>query len=159
MRVIDLGVGAVGPEICWLLVELGAEVIKIESRENLDFMRLTSIEPGQPNRAFGFNTAARGQKSVCLNLRTARGRELALQLCATADVVVENNRGGVVQQWGLDYEDIRRVRPGIIYVASQGFGRGGPWVRLPPLGRSTRALPAAIGPGIIRTRRTRPALR
>jgi len=125
-RVVDLGVGAVGPEICWLFVELGAEVIKVESRQNLDFLRLTALEPGEHNRAFSFNAASRGQKSVCLNLRTPRGRELALQLCATADVVVENNRGGVVQQWGLDYEDVRRVRPDVIYVASQGFGRGGP---------------------------------
>jgi benzylsuccinate CoA-transferase BbsF subunit len=124
----------VGPEICWLFVELGAEVIKIESRQNLDFLRLTSIEPGEHNRAFSFNAASRGQKSVCVNLRTARGRELALQVCATADVVVENNRGGVVRQWGLDYEDIRRVRPDVIYVASQGFGRGGPMGEAPAFG-------------------------
>jgi crotonobetainyl-CoA:carnitine CoA-transferase CaiB-like acyl-CoA transferase len=125
-RVIDLGVGAVGPEVCWVLAELGAEVIKIESRANLDFLRAVTIEPDVPNRAWTFNDECRGQKSVCLDLRTQRGRELALQLCAAADVVVENNRGGVVRQWGLDYPDVRRLRPDIIYVASQGFGRGGP---------------------------------
>ena len=126
MRVIDLGVGAVGPEVCWVLAELGAEVIKIESRANLDFLRAVTVEPDMPNRAWTFNDECRGQKSVCLDLRTPRGRELALQLCATADVVVENNRGGVVEKWGLDYDDVRRVRPDVIYVASQGFGRGGP---------------------------------
>ena len=126
MRVIDLGVGAVGPEVCWVLAELGAEVIKIESRANLDFLRAVTIEPDQPNRAWTFNDESRGQKSVCLDLRTPRGRELALRLCAAADVVVENNRGGVVAKWGLDYADVRTVRPDVIYVASQGFGRGGP---------------------------------
>jgi benzylsuccinate CoA-transferase BbsF subunit len=126
MRVIDLGVGAVGPEVCWVLAELGAEVIKIESRANLDFLRSVTVEPDTPNRAWTFNDECRGQKSVCLDLRTPRGRELALQLCATADVVVENNRGGVVAKWGLDYDDVRRVRADVIYVASQGFGRGGP---------------------------------
>jgi crotonobetainyl-CoA:carnitine CoA-transferase CaiB-like acyl-CoA transferase len=126
MRVIDLGVGAVGPEVCWVLAELGAEVIKIESRANLDFLRAVTVEPDAPNRAWTFNDECRGQKSICLDLRTERGRELALRLCATADVVVENNRGGVVGKWGLDYEDVRRVRPDVIYVASQGFGRGGP---------------------------------
>lgn len=126
MRVIDLGVGAVGPEVCWVLAELGAEVIKIESRANLDFLRAVTIEPDMPNRAWTFNDECRGQKSVCLDLRTVPGRDLALRLCATADVVVENNRGGVVQKWGLDYADVRRVRPDVIYVASQGFGRGGP---------------------------------
>ena len=123
---IDLGVGAVGPEVCWVFAELGAEVIKIESRANLDFLRAVTVEPDAPNRAWTFNDECRGQKSVCLDLRTARGRELALQLCATADIVVENNRGGVVGKWGLDYDDVRRVRPDVIYVASQGFGRGGP---------------------------------
>ena len=125
-RVIDLGVGAVGPEIGWLLAELGAEVIKIESRRNLDFLRRLTVEPDTPNRAWTFNFESRGQKSVCLDLTTARGRELALGLCATADVVVENNRGGVVRGWGLDYEQVRRVRPDVIYIASQGFGGGGP---------------------------------
>ncbi len=126
MLVIDLGVGAVGPEVCWVLAEFGAEVIKIESRANLDFLRAVTVEPDAPNRAWTFNDESRGQKSVCLDLRTERGRELALQLCALADVVVENNRGGVVGKWGLDYDDVRRVRPDVIYVASQGFGRGGP---------------------------------
>lgn len=126
MRVIDLGVGAVGPEVCWALAELGAEVIKIESQANLDFLRAVTVEPDAPNRSWTFNDECRGQKSVCLDLRTARGRDLALRLCATADVVVENNRGGVVAKWGLDYDHVRRVRPDVIYVASQGFGRGGP---------------------------------
>jgi len=125
MRVIDLGVGAVGPEIGWALAELGAEVIKIESRTSLDFLRAVTVEPDTPNRAWTFNDECRGQKSVCLDLKTARGRELAMQLCAAADVVIENNRGGVVQQWGLDYDDVRRLRPDVIYIASQGFGRGG----------------------------------
>ncbi len=120
--------------MCWLLGELGAEVIKIESRANLDFLRAVTIEPDAPNRAWTFNDEGRGQKSVCLDLRTARGRELALQLCARADVVVENNRGGVVRNWGLDYEDVRRVHPDVIYVASQGFGRGGPLGEAPAFG-------------------------
>jgi crotonobetainyl-CoA:carnitine CoA-transferase CaiB-like acyl-CoA transferase len=126
VRVIDLAVGAVGPEVGWMLVTLGADVIKIESRANLDFLRAVTVEPDTPNRAWTFNTESCGQKSVCLDLRTPRGRELALQLCATAEIVVENNRGGVVQGWGLDYEDVRRVRPDVIYLTSQGFGRGGP---------------------------------
>jgi crotonobetainyl-CoA:carnitine CoA-transferase CaiB-like acyl-CoA transferase len=133
-RVVNLGVGAVVPEACWLLSELGAEVFKIESRANLDFLRAVTIEPDTPNRAWTFNSEARGQKSVCLDLGTPTGRDLALQLCATADVVVENNRGGVVVDWRLDYEDVRRVRPDIIYLASQGFGRGGPLGEAPAFG-------------------------
>jgi crotonobetainyl-CoA:carnitine CoA-transferase CaiB-like acyl-CoA transferase len=124
--VVDLGVGAVGPELCWVLAELGAEVVKVESRANLDFLRRVTLEPDAPNRSWTFSVECRGQKSVCLDLRTPRGRELALALSAAADVVVENNRGGVVRALGLDYEDVRRVRPDVVYVASQGWGRGGP---------------------------------
>lgn len=134
MRVINLGVGAVVPEVGWLLAEFGAEVIKIESRANLDFLRAVTIEPDSPNRAWTFNSESRGQMSVCLDLGTPRGRELALRLCATADIVLENNRGGVVRQWRLDYEDVRRVRPDVIYLASQGFGRGGPLGEAPAFG-------------------------
>lgn len=126
MRVVSLGVVAVGPEICWQLSELGADVARIESRAKLDPLREVALDPGQPNRAFTYNAENRGSQSVCLDLTTVRGRALALALCAKADVVVENNRGGVAAAWGLDYDDVRRVRPDVVYVASQGYGRGGP---------------------------------
>ena len=126
IRVVDLGVGVAVPEAGWLLAELGAEVIKIESRANLDFLRRVTVEPDQPDRSMQFNDASRGHLGVALDLTAARGRELALELCAAADVVLENNRGGVVQRWDLDYPTVRARRPDVIYYASQAFGRGGP---------------------------------
>src|SRR6266566_5024157 len=122
--VIDLGCGVAIPETGTLLAELGAEVIKVESRANIDFLRRVTVEPDAVDRSWTFNDASRGQLSVALDLRTPRGRELALALCTAADVVIENNRGDVVRKWGLDYEDVRRVRPDVVYVASQGFGLG-----------------------------------
>ncbi|HWP66841.1 MAG TPA: CoA transferase, partial [Candidatus Limnocylindria bacterium] len=109
-----------------VLGELGAEVVKIESETKMDPLREVALEPDAPNRAFTFNDENRGLRSVCLDLRQPRARELALRLCARADVVIENNRGGVAASWGLDYDDVRRVRPDVIYLASQGYGRGGP---------------------------------
>jgi crotonobetainyl-CoA:carnitine CoA-transferase CaiB-like acyl-CoA transferase len=126
VRVVDLGVGVAVPEGGWLLAELGAEVVKIESRTNLDFLRRVTVEPDQPDRSMQFNDSSRGHLGVAVDLSTARGRELALDLCAAADVVLENNRGGVVQRWGLDYPAVRARRPDVIYYASQAFGRGGP---------------------------------
>ena len=126
LRVVDLGVGVAGPEVGYLFAELGAEVVKIESRANVDFLRRVTVEPDAFDRSWTFNDASRGQRSVCLDLRTARGRALALDLCAAADVIIENNRGGVAARWGLDYESIRRRRPDVIYYASQAFGMGGP---------------------------------
>ncbi|MBI4518444.1 MAG: CoA transferase [Deltaproteobacteria bacterium] len=126
IRVVHFGVVAVVPEMTWLLAELGADVIKIESHVKLDPLRAVTLEPDAPNKAFTFNDECRGQQSVCLDLRTPRGRELALQLCATADIVAENNRGGVMREWQLDYEDVRRARPDVIYLSSQGYGHTGP---------------------------------
>ncbi len=134
LRVVDLGVGAAVPELCRMLADLGAEVIKIESRASLDFLRRVTVEPGTPNRSWMFNDSSRGQRSVCLDLRTERGRELALRLCATADVVAENRRGGVVESLGLGYADVRRLRRDVIYLSSQGYGRGGPLGRAPSFG-------------------------
>jgi crotonobetainyl-CoA:carnitine CoA-transferase CaiB-like acyl-CoA transferase len=126
VRVLSLGVVAVGPEVGWHLAELGAEVVKIESRKKLDPLREVSLEPDAPNKVFTFNDENRGHESVLVDLSTAGGRRLALDLAAKADVVIENNRGGVARRWGLDYDDVRRVRPDVVYLASQGYGRGGP---------------------------------
>jgi crotonobetainyl-CoA:carnitine CoA-transferase CaiB-like acyl-CoA transferase len=134
IRVVDLGVGVAVPEAGWLLAELGADVVKIESRANFDFLRRVTVEPDTPNRSWTFNDASRGHRSVCLDLRKPRGRELALRLCAAADVVLENNRGGVARDWKLDYEDVRRLKPDVIYLASQGYGRGGPLGEVPAYG-------------------------
>lgn len=108
LRVVDL-TDVRGAFAGRLLADLGAEVVKIESRANLDLLRLVTIEPDQPDRAWTFDDESRGQKSVALDLATPRGRAVALRLCATADVVVENNRGGVVEAWGLDYDDVQNA--------------------------------------------------
>jgi crotonobetainyl-CoA:carnitine CoA-transferase CaiB-like acyl-CoA transferase len=134
IRVVNLGVGAVVPELCGTLADLGAEVIKIESANSPDFLRRLTPEPDHPNRSFMFNDENRGQRSVCLDLDTAAGRELALRLCATADVVAENRQGGLLRRFGLDYEAVKRVRPDVIYVSSQGYGSDGPLGGAPAYG-------------------------
>jgi benzylsuccinate CoA-transferase BbsF subunit len=143
VRVINLGVGAVVPELCGVLVDLGAEVIKIESAASPDFLRRLTPEPGHPNRSFMFNDENRGQRSVCLDLRAPAGRELALRLCATADVVAENRQGGLVRRFGLDYEAVRRLRPDVIYVSSQGYGSEGPLGEAPAYGPLAAAFAGA----------------
>src|SRR6185503_11195858 len=126
LKVLSLGVVAVGPEVGWLLAELGADVVKVESRTKLDPLRAVTLEPDAPNKAFTFNDENRGHASVLIDLATDEGRALCRALARKADVVIENNRGGVARRWGLDYDDVRRVRPDVVYLASQGYGRGGP---------------------------------
>ncbi len=124
IRVIEFGAAAVVPEMCWLLTELGAEVIKLESRTHPDVLRIS--ESGDLDARFAFNAECRGRKSVALDLASDKGREIAFELCASADIVAENFRGGSLNKMGLSYEALSTANPSLIYVSSQGYGRGGP---------------------------------
>ena len=132
VRVIEFGMAAVVPELCGVLSELGAEVIKVESLAHPDVLRTSTGR--EINKAFTFNAESRGRTSVAIDITTAEGRELARKLCATADVVAENYRGGVLERAGLGYADLSSDNPGLIYAASQGYGRGGPFAEMPAYG-------------------------
>ena len=143
LRAVSLCVGAVGPELCGTLRDLGADVVKIESARSPDFLRRLTVDFSSPNRSFMFNDENRGQRSVCLDLSTDAGRALALSLCATADVVAENRQGGLIDRLGLGYDAIRAVRSDVIYVSSQGYGRGGPLGTAPAYGPMAAAFAGA----------------
>ena len=134
VRVIEFGVAAVVPEMCAVLSELGADVIKIESRANLDVLRMGSGNIELIDKNFTFNDECRGRRSVALDLNTERGRELALALCVSADVVAENQRGGALERRGLGYEAVSARNPRVVYASSQGYGRGGPFGEMPAYG-------------------------
>jgi crotonobetainyl-CoA:carnitine CoA-transferase CaiB-like acyl-CoA transferase len=134
VRVVNLGVGAVAPECCRVLAELGADVAKIEPRRHPDFLRRLTPEPDAPNRSWMFNDTSRAHQSVCLDVEQPEGRALGLRLCAAADVVVENRQAGVVEAWGFGWDAVSTVRPDIIYVSSQGYGCGGPLGAAPAYG-------------------------
>ncbi len=124
IRVISLGTGAVIPDFGMILGQLGAEVIKIESSDHLDFMRTMG---GDKNAVAGFNEANRNKRSFGANLKKEKGREIVRRLICSSDIVGENFRGGVVKSLGVDYETVRAFKPDIIYISSQGFGGGGPY--------------------------------
>jgi len=124
IRVISFGTGAVIPDFGKIMGELGADVIKIESRENMDFMRTIGADP---DNIGGFNESNRSKRSFGVNLRKDKGRELVRSLIKITDIIGENFRGGVMKSHGLDYEKVRQIKPDIIYVSSQGFGSGGPF--------------------------------
>ena len=132
VRVVEFGTAAVVPELCGVLSELGAEVIKIESLAHPDVLR-TAGGRGL-NQAFTFNAESRGRASVAIDITTPEGRALALELCVSADVVAENYRGGVLDRAGLGYGDVCARNPQVIYAASQGYGRGGPYGDMPAYG-------------------------
>ncbi len=131
LRVLSLCTGAVMPELTRHLAEFGADVIKIESAFMADFMRRVAANP---EASPGWSDANRNKRSFAVNLQNEHGREIVRQLAATVDILGENFRGGVVDSWGLGYERIREINPRIVYISSQGFGRGGPDERIPTFG-------------------------
>ena len=124
IKVIGFETGAVGPDFTKIFGELGADVIKIESGDNLDFLRCIGSDI---NRIGGFNETNRSKRSLGIDLRTPEGKSIAEELIKMSDILVENFRGGVIESLGFDYESVRKMTPDIIYLSSQGLGRGGPY--------------------------------
>src|SRR5436190_19262180 len=103
------------------LADLGAAVVKIEHPAGGDETR-TWGPPFAGGESAYFLSVNRGKRSVALDLKDAEGRELALELCARADVVIENFRPGGAARLGLDYEAVRKRRPDVVYCTISGFG-------------------------------------
>jgi crotonobetainyl-CoA:carnitine CoA-transferase CaiB-like acyl-CoA transferase len=128
LRVIDFTTTIAGPHCGRLLADLGAEVIKIEAPEG-DMMR--TRPPLRDGASTSFGQLNAGKKSVALDLKSPTGVAAARRLVATADVVVENFRPGVMRRLGLDYEALREIKPDIVYCAISGYGQTGPSAELP----------------------------
>ena len=133
IRVLDLTNVLAGPFACHQLVHLGAEVIKVEAVGRGDLARNLGSDPALNAAGMGISFLAQnaGKKSVSLNLKDPRGKDLLFELIKTADVLVENFRPGVMDRLGLDYETLKAVTPSLIYCAISGFGQDGPWVKRP----------------------------
>ena len=121
VRVVDLSRVLAGPYATMTLADLGADIVKIEHPAGGDETR-TWGPPFAGGESAYFLAVNRGKRSVALDLKDPEGRELALQLCAGADVVIENFRPGGAVRLGLDYEAVRKRRPGVVYCTISGFG-------------------------------------
>ena len=135
-RVVDFGTAWAGPMAAQLLADLGAEVIKVESRARLDGLRLGRPIVGEdiaggdrglwPELQPVFHGINRNKLSVTLNLKTEEGRRLARELIARSDVVMNNYSPGVLERLGLGYNELRQLRPDIILVSMPSVGETGP---------------------------------
>jgi len=128
LRVIDFTTTIAGPHCTRLLADLGAEVVKIEAPEG-DMMR--TRPPMRSGASTSFGQLNAGKKSVALDLKSPDAVEAVRRLAATADVVVENFRPGVMRRFGLDYEALRPLKPDLVYCAISGYGQTGPSAELP----------------------------
>ncbi len=126
VRVIDFTHALNGPFCTMLLGHMGAEIIKIEPPSG-DHFRRSWMPPGATVDGYEFLWVNANKKSVVLNLKTARGVELARRLIARADVVVENYHTGQMEKFGLGYDDLKKINPRLIYACSRGFGETGPY--------------------------------
>ena len=126
IRVIDFTHALNGPFCTMMLGHMGAEIIKIEPPVG-DGFRRSWMPPNSKVDGYEFLWINANKKSVVLNLKDARGADLARQLIAKADVVVENYHTGTMEKFGLGYEDLNKINPRIIYSCSRGFGESGPY--------------------------------
>ncbi len=133
VRVLDLTNVLTGPFACYLLAQLGADVVKVENPRGGDLARQLGADPELNTRLMGASFLAQnaGKRSITLDLKHPEGRRAFLALVARADVLVENFRPGVMARLGLDYERLRAVKPDLVYCAISGFGQDGPRAQAP----------------------------
>ncbi len=125
VTVLDLTTVVMGPFATQILAELGAEVIKVESREG-DNMR--DVGPMKtPRMGHLYMHLNRGKRDIVLDLKQPGGREALLRLARKADVLVYNVRPQAMARLGLSYDEVRAVNPGILYVGAYGYSQRGPY--------------------------------
>jgi crotonobetainyl-CoA:carnitine CoA-transferase CaiB-like acyl-CoA transferase len=124
VRVLDLTNIMAGPYCSMVLGDMGAEVIKIESFDG-DTSR--GFEPHVNGESYCYAVINRNKKSMALDLKDARGREVATRLATKADILLESFRPGAMRKLGLDYETLSKCNPKLIYASISGFGQTGPY--------------------------------
>lgn len=123
LKVLDLTQHLSGPYCTMILGDLGADVLKIEKPQGDDQRKLPPFVNGE---SAPFMAVNRNKKSITLDLKSAQGKEIFLQLAAQSDVVVENFRPGIAKSLGIHYEALQEVNPGIVCCSISGYGQTGP---------------------------------
>ncbi len=145
VRIIDSTYVIAMPYAGGILADLGAEVIKVEGPAHVDTTRgggqgvFPDNDPGDDwwNQAAGYNMLHRGKRSLTLDLSKEEGREVFKELIKTSDVLMENYTPRVMRRWGLDYPNLKKIKPDIIMVSNTGYGHGdGPYSNYPAMATS-----------------------
>ena len=133
IKVLDLSRVLAGPWAAQNLADLGAQVIKVERPLKGDDSRafappfLTDVQGNVTRESAYYCAANRGKKSITIDIASQAGQELVKELAKDVDVIVENYKVGDLARYGLGYEDIKKINPGIIYCSVTGFGQTGPY--------------------------------
>ena len=142
LKVLDLSQFLPGPYLTLALADHGAEVIKIEPPGGDPVREIGTMEDGE---SLLFRCLNRGKKSVVLDLKTAAGRERLLDMCETADVLVESFRPGVVERLGAGYAAVKARNPRIVYCSISAFGQEGPYRDRPAHDLAVEAISGLVG--------------
>lgn len=135
VRVLELARILAGPWAGQLLADLGADVIKVESPSGDDTRRwgppFVEMRNGDPGDAAYFHACNRGKRSIAIDLGSSAGREAVEGLIRRSDVLIENFKVGDLKKFGLDYEQVRKINPRLVYCSISGFGQDGPYAPRP----------------------------
>ena len=132
IKVLELGTLIAGPFCARMLGEFGADVIKVEAPDGGDPIRQWRVL--KDGTSLWWSVQSRNKKSITLNMKDERGRAIARQLALEADIIIENYRPGVVEKWGIGYEQLKLDNPAVIMVRLSGFGQTGPMKDQPGFG-------------------------
>jgi formyl-CoA transferase len=138
IRVIEMGQLIAGPFAGKTLGEFGADVIKIEPPGTGDPLRNWRLM--KDGTSVWWQVQSRNKRSIALDLRSAQGQEVARALIAQADVLIENFRPGTLEAWGMGYEALCEINPGLIMLRISGYGQSGPYRDLPGFGSIGEAM-------------------
>ncbi len=139
LRVIEMGQLLAGPFCGQMMGDFGAEVIKVEQPKIGDPMRGWGREKPH-GLSLWWPVIARNKKSITLNLREKAGSDILKNLVATSDILIENFRPGTMEKWGLGYDVLQKINPGLIMVRVSGFGQDGPYSSRPGYGAIGEAM-------------------
>ena len=138
IRVLDIATFIAAPFAGTCLSEFGAEVIKIEKPGVGDYLRNLGT-PSEAGDTYWWFNDARNKKSITLDLKLDQGKEIFLRLVEEADVVLENFRPGTLEKWGLGYERLKEINPGLVMLRVSAYGQTGPKRTLPGFARIAQA--------------------
>ncbi len=138
LKVVEMGQLIAGPFAGKTLGDFGADVIKIEAPGAGDPLRNWRMI--QDGTSVWWQVQSRNKRSIALDLRSAEGQDIARQLIAQADVLVENFRPGTLEGWGMDYETLLKDNPGLVMLRISGYGQTGPYRDLPGFGAIGEAM-------------------
>ncbi len=128
---LDLSRVLAGPYCTMILGDLGADVIKVEAPGLGDDTRHWGPPFARGGESAYFLCVNRNKRSLTLNLKSAQGQEILRQLIRQSDILIENFKVGTLEKWGLDYETLQQLHPGLIYCTITGYGYTGPYRNLP----------------------------